>query len=359
VRALLIVNPHATSTTSGRRDLIVRALKSAVDLEVVQTRYRGDATRLAATAAVEKFGLVITLGGDGTVNEAVNGLLGGTGSAAAPPDADDLPALAALPGGNANVFVRSLGVPDDAVDAAARLIDDLASGRERRIGLGCAAGRYFTFNAGLGLDAEVVRAVEGMRAHGRTLTPALFARTALRQYYQITDRRRAAITVVEPNGVCQGPVFLCIVSNSAPWTYLGRRPVYTNPDASFDTGLDLLAFRSLGTLTTLHALRQMLADGAQPPRGRTLVTVHDLPALRLSAIRPVAFQLDGEYMGEIEEIDFRSAPGALRVVGLATPIVPNGRHPGAVAYAGHRAHARHVTDPTPKSLRSFAEDSCG
>jgi len=146
VRALLIVNPHATSTTTGRRDVIVRALKSAVDLEVVQTRYRGEATALAATAAADKFGLVITLGGDGTVNEAVNGLLGGATSSAggatddevAPPaDASDLPALAALPGGQANVFIRSLSLPDDPVEGAARLIADLSAGKEG--GLGSAA----------------------------------------------------------------------------------------------------------------------------------------------------------------------------------------------------------------------------
>jgi len=330
VRALLIVNPHATSTTSGRRDIIVRALKSAVDLEVVETRYRGDATRLAATAAAERLGLVITLGGAGTVNEVVNGLLGGAskpardggmdqapGTPASGADAADLPALAALPGGNANVFIRSLALPDDPVDAAARLIEDLARGRERRIGLGCANGRYFTFNAGLGLDAEVVRAIEGMRAYGRTVTPALFARTALRQYYRVTDRQRPAVTITEPAGLCAAGLFLCIVSNSAPWTYLGRRPVHTNPNASFDTGLDLLGFRSLGTLATLRALRQMLADRTEPPRGRTLVAAHDLPALVLRASRPVAFQLDREYMGEAEEVSFRAVPGALRVVGLA------------------------------------------
>jgi diacylglycerol kinase family enzyme len=331
VRALLIVNPHATSTTSGRRDVLVRALRSAVDLEVVQTRYRGDATKLAATAAADKFGLVITLGGDGTVNEAVNGLLGGAANPAArdgdvnaipatltpPADAADLPALAPLPGGNANVFIRSLALPEDPVDAAARLIEDLASGRDRRIGLGCADGRYFTSNAGLGLDAEVVRAVDGMRAHGRTLTPRLFARTALRQYYRVTDRHRPAITITEPAGLCPADLFLCIVSNSAPWTYLGRRPVHTNPDASFDSGLDLLGFRSLGTLATARALRQMLANRAEPPRGRALVAAHDLPALRVQASRPVAFQLDGEYMGEVEEVRFQSVPGALRVVGLA------------------------------------------
>ncbi len=326
MRALLIVNPHATSTTTGRRDLIVRALKSAVDLEVVLTRYRGDATKLAAAAAADKFGLVITLGGDGTVNEAVNGLLAGAstpghadgsvpGPDGAPADAADLPALAPLPGGNANVFIRSLALPDDPVDAAARLIEDLAQGKERRIGLGRAAGRYFTFNAGLGLDAEVVRAIDGIRAHGSALTPTLFARTALRQYYRVTDRHWPVITITEPATLCPAAVFLCIVSNSAPWTYLGRRPVHANPDATFDTGLDLLAFRSLGTLVTLRTLQQMLTDRTEPPRGRTLVTAHDLPALVLRAARPVAFQLDGEYMGEVEEISFRSVPGALRVVG--------------------------------------------
>ena len=76
MRALLIVNPHATSTTRLRRDVIVRALSSAVELEVEQTRYRGHATSLAAAARSEGFGLVLTLGGDGTVNEAVNGILG-------------------------------------------------------------------------------------------------------------------------------------------------------------------------------------------------------------------------------------------------------------------------------------------
>jgi diacylglycerol kinase family enzyme len=319
VRALLIVNPHATSTTSGRRDVIVRALKSAVDLEVVETRYRGEASGLAATAVADKFGLVITLGGDGTVNEAVNGLLGGSSykvEVTAPAGASDLPALAALPGGNANVFVRSLRLPGDPVEAAARLIADLATGRERRIGLGRANGRYFTFNAGIGLDAEVVRAIDGMRAHGSSLSPALFARTALRQYYRVTDRRQPAITVRAPEGLSSAALFLCLVSNSAPWTYLGRRPVHASPDASFDTGLDLLGFASLGTLTTFRALQQMLAERSRPPRGRRLIFAHDLPMLELAASRPLAFQIDGEYMGEVENVCFRSIPQALRVVGL-------------------------------------------
>ena len=287
----------------------------------MNTRYRGEATRLAAAAAADRLDLVMTLGGDGTVNEAVNGLLGGSATADGkfqpPPQAADLPALGALPGGNANVFVRSLGLPADPVDAAARLIDDLAAGHLRRIGLGNANGRYFTFNAGLGLDAEVVRAVEGRRAHGRTLTPALYFRTALRQFYRVTDRRNAAITIDQPGGLADANAYLCIVSNSAPWTYLGTRPVYASPDANFDTGLDLLALRSLGTVATASALRQMLRNRGVPLRGRSVIARHDLAAIDLRGSRPVAFQLDGEYMGETEEVRFRAVPRALRVIGLA------------------------------------------
>ncbi len=282
----------------------------------METRYRGEATKLAATAAADKFGLVMTLGGDGTVNEAVNGILGNADDAGSRLDAADLPALAALPGGNANVFTRSLQVPSDPVDAAGRLIEDLASGRERCIGLGTANGRYFTFNAGLGLDAEVVRAVEGRRADGQVLTTALFFTTALGQYYRVTDRRHPAISITEPAELCPDPAYLCIVSNSAPWTYLGRRPVNPSPEASFDTGLDLMALRRMGTVSTLRTLRQMLADRTGPPRGRAVMAGHDLGSIVLQADRPVAFQVDGEYMGEVEEARFQSVPRALRVIGL-------------------------------------------
>ncbi len=314
MRALLIVNPHATSTTRTRRDVIVRALASVVDLEVVQTRYRGDATKVAADAADGKYDLVITLGGDGTVNEAVNGLLAGAGSE--PPDASRLPALAALPGGNANVFTRSLRLPPDPVDAAGQLIEDIVAGRERCIGLGAAGGRYFTFNAGLGLDAEVVRAVEGRRSDGRSISPALFGRMALRQYYQVTDRRSAAISFAEPASLIAERAYLCIVSNSAPWTYIRDRPVNASPRASFDTGLDLLALRRLKTLSTLRTLTQMLSTRGRQPHGHDVIAVHDLPAITVESDRPMAFQLDGEYVGEVEEVRFRSVPRALRVVGL-------------------------------------------
>jgi diacylglycerol kinase family enzyme len=321
VSALLIVNPHATATTQLRRDVITHALASQMDLEVVETRYRGHAGTLARKAASDGVQLILTLGGDGTVNEAVNGLLHGL-----KPGVD--PAFAPVPGGNANVFTRALGLPADPVDATGRILESLQAGRDRRVGLGCASpghtspgappgaslDRYFTFNAGMGLDAETVRVIEGMREHGRTLTPGLYLRTALRQFYRVTDRRHPRLTLERDGQSPVGHLFLGIISNTSPWTYLGRRPVNPSPGASFDTGLDIFALRRMRTISTLNALRQMFAQRSEPPRGRHVVSLHDQPAFTLRAARPVALQVDGEYVGEHETVTFRAVPRALRVI---------------------------------------------
>jgi diacylglycerol kinase family enzyme len=298
-----------------------------LELEIVETRYRGHAIALARAAVTDGRGLVITLGGDGTVNEAVNGLLGAqaragvadaggadTGGAGTGDGAPEPTALAPLPGGSANVFARALGLPADPVDATGQVLDALARGRCRRVSLGRADNRYFTFNSGMGIDAEVVRAVEGRRAHGRAVSPALYVRVAARQFYQLTDRRAAAVTVEVPGAPAAGPLFWCTVSNTSPWTYLGRRPVATNPQASFDTGLDVFGLSKLSTAATLGTLRQMLADRDQPPGGRGALTRHDLAAVTLRAARPIAFQIDGEYVGEREQVTFRSVPRALRII---------------------------------------------
>ena len=285
----------------------------------MQTRYRGHATSLAAAARTDGFGLVLTLGGDGTVNEAVNGILGDSAAhhaashAAATGSAASVPALAALPGGNANVFTRAVGLPADPVDATGQVLQALAEGRYRHIGVGLAGDRYFTFNAGLGLDAEVVRAVDGHRARGRAATSVLYLRMILRQFYRVTDRRHPALVLERDGHPPVGPLFLGLVSNTAPWTYLGQRPVYTNRKAAFECGLDVLALRSLGTVSTLRTASQILS-ASRPPHGRAVLTLHDQAELTLRSARPMAFQVDGEYVGEHECVRFRSVPDALRVV---------------------------------------------
>ena len=312
MRALLIVNPHATSTTRLRRDVIEHALASQLALDVVETRYRGHAATLAGKAARDGYELVLTLGGDGTVNEAVNGLVrdGEPGAGLA---------LATLPGGNANVFTRALGLPADPVDAAGRLIEALRADRRRDISLGRismagAGDRYFTFNAGAGLDAEVVRLIEVLRARGRTATPRLYVWTALRQFYTGSDRQNPPLTVERDGQPGIGHLFFALISNATPWTYLGRRPVNPSPAASFDTGLDLFALRRMRTVGTLSVLRQMLTSQDGPPRGRDVLNLHDEPSFTLRSARPIAVQVDGEYVGEHEYVRFRAVPHALRVI---------------------------------------------
>ncbi len=305
MRALLVVNPKATATTPGARDVLAHALASETKLDVVQTEARGHATSLARQAAVDGLDVVVALGGDGTVNEVVNGLL-------ADGPRSGLPALAVVPGGNANVFARALGLPSSAVEATSQLLEALSTDRRRTVGLGQADDRWFTFCAGLGLDAQVVRRVERRRAGGAKATPALFVRQGLRQFFLQSGRRSMPLTLQVP-GADDQHVGLALICNSDPWTYLGPRPVRPCPTASFDTGLDLFALRSLGTVSTLRHLRQILSPRPRP-RGRAVVSLHDSPGFMITSDEPMALQVDGDDLGDRTKVVFRSFPGALDVV---------------------------------------------
>jgi diacylglycerol kinase family enzyme len=317
VRALLIVNPRATSTTRPMLDFIVRSLAARVELNTVETRYRGHGREIAAAAAAEGLDAVLVLSGDGTINEVVNGLMASAapaGDRPPTPTAGRLPALGALPGGNANVFARALGVPTDPAAAAEQIGSRLAAGTTRTIGLGMAGDRYFTFNAGLGFDAETVRAVEDQRARGRRASSSLYLWTALRVYYRVIDRRHPALTLETPDRPAVEGLTMAILGNTSPWTYVGSRPVVPTPYADFNTGLDLLALRRLRTFSTLNVIRQMLSSKGRPPRGKYVVSLHDEPELKVFADHPVALQVDGEFVGEPESVTFRFVPGALRVI---------------------------------------------
>jgi diacylglycerol kinase family enzyme len=307
VRALLIINPRATSMTGRDAGLVVRALGSRLDLATRQTQYRGHAGKLAADSAADGYDLVITFSGDGTVNEVVNGLMRGPGEA-------ERPALAPIPGGGANVFARTLGLPADPAGAVQRILSAAEAGMRRTIGLGLAGERYFTFSAGLGVDAEVVADVDRRRASGRHASTLLYMRTALRRYYTATDRRRPALSLLAPGQPPVTGLFMGVVTNSSPWTYVGSRPVRPAPHTDFNSGLDLFALRRLRTLTTLAALGHMLHLGDQLPSGRDVVSAAALPELTFRADRPIAFHIDGEYLGETEDVAFRFVPDALCVV---------------------------------------------
>jgi diacylglycerol kinase family enzyme len=304
VRALLIINPRATAMTGRDAGLVVRALGSRLELDTRQTQYRGHAGELAATSAAEGYELVVVFSGDGTVNEVVNGLMRITG---------ERPALAPIPGGGANVFARTLGLPADASGAVQHILDALAAGTRRKIGLGQAGDRYFTFSAGLGIDAEVMADIEKQRARGRRASVAAYLRTTVRRYYE-TDRRRPALTLRTPGRPPVSGLFMGVVTNSSPWTYLGSHPVRL-AHADFSSGLDLFALRRMRTLTTLAALGQMMQPAhTELPSGRDIVSAAALSELAFDAVRPMAFHIDGEYLGQRESVAFRFVPDAVCVV---------------------------------------------
>jgi diacylglycerol kinase family enzyme len=302
VRGLLIVNRHATSMTATVTDLAVRALAGLVDLEVERTQYRGHARELAAASDAD---LVVVHGGDGSINEAVNGVMSRP---------NGKPQVAMIPGGGANVLARALGVSLDAAAAIRQLRDAIVTGRHRTIGLGLAADRYFTFSAGLGMDAEVVREVDRMRAQGRRESVPLFLRTMVRQYYRGTDRRRPALTVERDGEPPISGLFMTIVTNRSPWTYFRGRPLLPVPNPDFNSGLDLLALRRIRLTTIVNAVGQMLYVRSRPPRGRDMLSVLGSESLTLRSARPIALQADGEYLGETEAVKFQFVPHALRVV---------------------------------------------
>ena len=326
MRALLVVNPASTTASPRTREVLLAALEGELKLEIVETTHRSHATELGRQARHDGLELVIALGGDGTVNEVVNGLLDDGPH-------DDVPDLAVVPGGGANVFARALGIPRDPVEATGALLTALRARRRRSIGLGQVDRRWFTFNAGLGWDAEVVTAVDrqrhesaAARPDGRSRTRSSdYFRAAIRGFFLDTDRRHPALTVhfTDPvpaaDDAADAPaeesgLHLVMVANTAPWTYIGARPIGPFPRASFDYGLDLYALRTLRTISTLRQARQVVSRRDAEPRGRAALHRHDLGGFRVTASRPVALQVDGEPLGERDGAVFRSVPDALRVV---------------------------------------------
>lgn len=305
---MLVVNPKATATSERERDVLTRALGSDLKLDVVQTTHRGHAIELGAHATEAGLDLVVVLGGDGTINETVNGLLGSgpwQGSAA------ETPALAVVPGGSTNVFSRALGIARDPVVATSELLDALRAGRSRRIGLGRVDDRWFTFTAGLGIDADTVRRVEVARTKGKTPTPSRYTRATVRSFLAM-DRRHPGLTLERPGEEPVAGLFLGIVANTAPWTYFRSKSIVLTSDVSFDTGLDLVVMRRMGLLGTLWSVSGMITTSGV--RGRSVAAYRDLHEFRLAGEVSMPLQVDGDYLGERTGVTFRSVPSALRVI---------------------------------------------
>ncbi|GAA1480036.1 diacylglycerol kinase family protein [Gordonia sinesedis] len=311
---MLIVNPFATATSPAGRDALVHTLSSHFSVDVEHTTHRGHAGELGARAAAEGYDVVIVHGGDGSVNEAVNGLLGAP-SVSVPGDRSR-PAIAVIPGGSANVFARTLGIDPDPLLATRQIIDLVDRRRFRTIGLGHAADRWFLFNSGMGMDAVVVHAMEDKRHAGKAATPGRYLWTTVACFLR-DARDPASFTVSVPGREPLTGVRFAFVSNTSPWTFLGTREIRTNPGTGFHNRLGIFAATSTRILPTLPLAARLLTQ--RDPRARHLFRDDDIDAVRFTAEQPLDVQMDGDYIGAFDDIAFGHRADVLSVVADPRP----------------------------------------
>ena len=303
MRLLLIVNTSASSVTARARVVIHKALSADHDVVLKETNRRGHAARLAQGAAADGMDAVVVLGGDGTLNEAANGLAGSA------------TALAVLPGGSTNVFARTLGMANDPIEATSQLMSALNARSVDRVGLGQLNSRYFLFHAGIGFDAAVVARVEKLAPLKRYAGPALFVTATLWTWATGYDRRRPAFSVQGPEtgaGTDDGYFAICL--NTDPYTYFGSRPMHLAPGASLEKGLSLVTFQKLTLGTLLPVLGSAFGEGVKAGRSKYVSLLQGLDGATIKGYRPVPYQVDGDYVGESDHIELRWEASALSLV---------------------------------------------
>jgi diacylglycerol kinase family enzyme len=320
VRLLLIANQVASSVTMRRRVVIRKALAADHELEVATTTHRGHAIELARDAAARGVDVVVVLAGDGTLDEAANGLAG------------TATALAPLPGGSTNVYARSLGVPMDPVDAASVLIQSLETRSFTRVGLGSLAPggssapvenlRRFLFHTGIGFDALVIARVErfGQPLKRLAAHPAYVVASVLT--WGSFDRRSPGFDLVvdgEPLGGC----YFAVVSKVSPYTYLGSRPIAIAPAAGLLTPLAVTAFTRVDAVTLLAGSASAMSTGRFLRRRRGVVHRHDVEHVEVVGHRPVPHQVDGDFLGAAPRLDIRYERDVLTLVTPTTVTPPD------------------------------------
>ena len=303
-RMLVIVNPYATTVSDRLRNLVVYALGSRYAVEAIDTQERGHATQICREAAIEGYDVVVAFGGDGTVNEAANGLVGSRTP------------LTALPGGSTNVWARTLGIPNDVVDATEHLLHMADEFDPFPVDLGLVNERAFVFAAGAGLDASVVERVDDHPYRKARFGAWYYSVCAvdifMRRYLLNPPRVRVVVGDREQEGVT------AIVQNSDPFTYFRKRPIRVVEPAGLNMGS-----LSIGVLKRASALelptlvpRLLSARARSVMRHGQVEPLLELQRARVEAIddRPFPVQVDGDYIGEFSEVEFGVRPGGLLAV---------------------------------------------
>jgi diacylglycerol kinase family enzyme len=302
-RMLVIVNPYATTVSDRLKNLVVYALRGRYDVHAVDTEARDHATELCRQAAQDGYDVVVAFGGDGTVNEAANGLVG-----------SDTP-LCCLPGGRANVYCRMLGIPTDVVDATEHLLGMASDWQPRRVDVGRVNQRYFVFSAGVGLDASVVEVVDAhprLKARlGEWYYTWAAVKTFNRRYLVRPPRLRAQLGDETVDGVT------AIVQNGAPYTYFGDRAVRMAEGATLESGdLAGIVLRRANPIDMPSISWRALSGRSHLVRHRHVHGFSGLGELRIASRddRPLPLQVDGDYIGDVEAATFACVPAGMLVV---------------------------------------------
>jgi len=301
LRILFIVNSVASSVTARRRVVIHKALSADHNVTLAETSRRGHATRLAQSAARESYDLVVVLGGDGTLNEAANGLAGSD------------TALATLPGGSTNVFARILGLPDDSVDAAGVLLEAIDAGSITRIGLGAVEGRYFLFHCGIGFDAAVVEQVERRGPWKRWAGHPLFVYSAVDTWLRRTDRKNPPIRVLDTHGNIVAQGFFTIVMNANPYTFLGNRAFDLVPGLTLDDPLAVVTLEQI-RLRSLGPVAAAAIGPGDVSKRRDVSVQTGVHSLVVESDPPAHYQVDGDHLGASKRLRFTWTPRHLALV---------------------------------------------
>lgn len=296
----MITNTFAGSVSARRREVIAKALAADFKLECEDTGHRGHAADLARDAVDRGFDAVVAFGGDGTINEVAQPLVG-----------TDV-GLGLLPGGSTNVMIRSLGMPLDPVEATAFLAARLRSGTYRVINVGRANDRYFLFSAGMGLDAEVVKRVEQDPRRGKRSHDWLFVRHALQAGATSYRAAEPSITM-EVEGSEPARVLLAVCCNGWPFTYFKRFPVDVCPQAHLDEGLDLFGLQKIHA-TTIPRIVWALFVSRGHTKWKNSRYHHDITRAELAADDPLPVQVDGDYVGEWQRVRLELVPDALSLL---------------------------------------------
>jgi diacylglycerol kinase family enzyme len=303
-RMLIIVNPYASTVSDRLKNLVVYALQGRYAVEAVDTERREHATQITREAASEGYDVVVAFGGDGTVNEAANGLIG-----------SDTP-LTCLPGGSTNVYCRTLGIPNDVVDATEHLLRMADEFEPRLVDTGRVNGRHFVFSSGVGLDASVVERVDRHPRMKARLSEYYFTWAALstfnRRYLVRPPRIRVLCEGRELNGVT------AIIQNSDPFTYFGSRPIRIGRDVSLESGTLSLTVLKRATPLEIGTLLPRIFSGRPGAVAghRQTESISGVERFRIESADDGSFplQVDGDFVGDFEAADFEIAPQTLRVV---------------------------------------------